>query len=266
MSVPEKSVKDGLGALRKARKYSFGRMRELAARVQGLTKQIDVRPKIDQKTKELVAYLHAVPEMPDDLAFIVADAIQTLRDGLDRLIYESATLSTGEERVMYPIYDSPEKFKNGFPGGLAKHLHKDVLTAIEATKPHKGGNEGLWLLNRLANIKKHRMSLGAAMTSGAASPYDALAAAIPNPTTPIEKALLESAKGLFLLPSEPTFVKVGGELRRYPPGSKPDLNSQFLLLLAFEEPADMRGEPVDEAMRQFYAAVDGVDAVFSKLP
>jgi hypothetical protein len=89
--------------------------------------------------------------------------INTIRSSLDILastLVRRHSIPIPENRVYFPILESQEKFEKGkeaqiFVQGLpavGQRLFKDL-------KPYQGGNEMLWTLHHLDNMRKHRRLL-----------------------------------------------------------------------------------------------------------
>jgi hypothetical protein len=89
--------------------------------------------------------------------------INSIRSSLDILastLVRRHNIPTLEHRVYFPIAESKEKFEKSkdaqtFVTGLpvlGQRLFKDL-------KPYKGGNDMLWMLHHLDNVRKHRRFL-----------------------------------------------------------------------------------------------------------
>lgn len=267
MSAPAKSVKEGLEALRAGRDWAKQRIAELNARVSAIVRAHPYkhRQSVDAKTGELVSYLHSGPTYSKDLSFLLGESVQALRDSLDHLVFSCATLVTGKERLMYPfgkdVVDLQGKLK-----GLSALLHTDVLKAIESTRPYKGGNEDLWLLNGLCNTKKHEMVLGLVETVAGMTSYDMIMQVHREANfRPDVLAALALLPGGFRS-AKPEVIVVGGEIRRDAPGTAPDPKLTFPIEMGFERPGFVRGQSVGLTMHRLLKAIDDVASVFGKLP
>ncbi|MDA9502387.1 hypothetical protein [Bradyrhizobium sp. CCBAU 11357] len=93
----------------------------------------------------------------------VGSYINSIRSSLDILastLVRRHSIPIAENRVYFPIMESKEKFEKGkdaqvFIQGLpalGRRLFQDL-------KPYQGGNEMLWMLHRLDNMRKHRRLL-----------------------------------------------------------------------------------------------------------
>ncbi|MGL9620382.1 hypothetical protein QRQ56_20395 [Bradyrhizobium sp. U531] len=91
--------------------------------------------------------------------------INTIRSSLDILastLVRRHSIPIAENRVYFPIAESKERFEKSkdaqvFVQGLdalGQRLFRDL-------KPYNGGNEQLWTLHRLDNVRKHRRLLNA---------------------------------------------------------------------------------------------------------
>jgi hypothetical protein len=100
--------------------------------------------------------------VPPEIPLVVGDVIQNLRSALDQVAYQ-LYLKGGDGHgraylVSFPIFDSFKEYQREklrkLPGVSAAAVAK-----IDAIQPYKGGNDVLWVLNKLNNIDKHRLLL-----------------------------------------------------------------------------------------------------------
>ena len=63
--------------------------------------------------------------------------------------------------MYFPIAHSQAKYEDRQKKDL-KGATKAAITAVDAIKPYKGGNDTLWLLHALNNIDKHRLLIATA--------------------------------------------------------------------------------------------------------
>jgi len=95
-----------------------------------------------------------VRSLPDELANIVSDAVQNLRQALDQACFVLGQFSsiTNPRNTKFPFADNDPEFK----GRLAKKdFPNDIKPLLASFKPYKGGNDFLWALNRVCNTNKH---------------------------------------------------------------------------------------------------------------
>lgn len=124
----------------------------------------------DRDTGEDVYKVRLTARLPGKLAAVTKDAFANLRDALDHAVYASAVSirpGTSPNNTSFPFsYDAI---------GVHEKLNKEVIgvppairTLIEGLRPHKTGDQTLWGLNSIRNVKTHRVlvPLGAAAIDG----------------------------------------------------------------------------------------------------
>jgi hypothetical protein len=103
------------------------------------------------------------PEIPA----MIGDAAHNLRSALDHLAYHLVWVGTdngevrsqGWEKIQFPIAHSADSYKSDRTAGKVQGMERKAIEAIDALKPYKGGNEPLWLLNKIDNADKHSFIL-----------------------------------------------------------------------------------------------------------
>lgn len=94
-----------------------------------------------------------VEPLPVVLGEIVADAVGNLREALDLAGYAVAVASGSKtENTYFPF----AKDRAHFNFGRCKDLPQDIQTLFGAFKPYLGGNDMLWAINQICNVKKHK--------------------------------------------------------------------------------------------------------------
>jgi hypothetical protein len=121
---------------------------------------IDEEPEGGEKVIRLRSNRRPHNDPPDRLGVIVGDVLHDLRSALDHLVWQLAIIGSGpkERANQFPIFDTPEKFKEKCP----RYLHgiaPEHRTRIEAYQPYMGGSEGfaLHILATLNDVDKHRV-------------------------------------------------------------------------------------------------------------
>jgi len=108
------------------------------------------------------AYIHKFrfsEDFADDIACLMFDAINNLRATLDQMTYAIVEKTVGDPDLKFtyfPFSDSETNFP-GAKGRLKNNIPAEILTRYENFRPYKGGNNTLWSVNRMANIKKHAL-------------------------------------------------------------------------------------------------------------
>lgn len=106
-------------------------------------------------------YIHKAifsEEFSDDISCIFFDAINNLRASLDQMTYIIAMrvrpARNPDDFAPFPFAKDakhwPDKIK-----GLKNDIPSEICAIFEGFKPYKGGNDTLWSLNYIANVKKH---------------------------------------------------------------------------------------------------------------
>lgn len=112
-------------------------------------------------------------DFSDDIACIMFDAVGNLRAALDQIAYAVATAngSTTLQFAYFPFASDAAHLINRVKG--LKDIPPAVRSLFESFKPYKGGDDTLWSLNYISNIKKHALlvpvSFGQAVISTAKS-------------------------------------------------------------------------------------------------
>ena len=235
-----------------------------------LTQPDVIGSKSDPQTGELTFYIIDLPKAPATLSTISGDALHNLRSSLDHLAHQ-LVLVAGKKptlRTSFPIFESATKYKAKSPGKV-EGMRKDAIDAIDAIKPYKGGNDTLWLLNKLNNIDKHRLLIAVGYSNYFRS------------ITPSERAAIEKTfagshgrnvpfpypdgTDLFVPFKSPIFpLKTGDELLTIP-GSEVEEELKCNFIVAFGEPGVGEGKPLLETLQQMVNLVDNIVLTFRPL-
>ncbi len=113
------------------------------------------------RTGQVRFYVASVPIIPDELAFMLGDALHNLRSTLDHLAYALVTIAGGkpDRGTSFPISSTAEAYRDSWPRkvpGLRQPCYK-VLDRIQAYKD--GVGHRLWQLHQLEIVDKHRLLL-----------------------------------------------------------------------------------------------------------
>jgi hypothetical protein len=100
-----------------------------------------------------------VPLLPANAIAAAGDVIHNLRSALDHLAYQLAMVGTpgidpGRE-VGFPVAKDLASYEH-VKVKKVQRMKPEVVKAIDALKPYKGGNDALWRIHELDNIDKHR--------------------------------------------------------------------------------------------------------------
>jgi hypothetical protein len=149
-------------------KYDWAqkRVRDFETAVEGfrLENTHAIRRKLDDQTGDLVYYVESVPAIPEELAFMLGDAIHNLRGTLDHLAYAlvSATGVVPQKNASFPISDTAKDFP-ALARGKIPGVREYCYHLLDRIQPYKGGwGHHLWQLHQLDIVDKHRLVLAIA--------------------------------------------------------------------------------------------------------
>lgn len=129
------------------------------------TNPYGVAVKEDTEAGARIYYLSRVSEVPLEITTIAADVLQNLRSSLDhvatQLVLQARSGAPPDWLVYYPITSVPSEY----PALRARNIRsvsQDVVDAIDATEPYKGGKgHALWQVNELNKVDKHHLLVAA---------------------------------------------------------------------------------------------------------
>jgi hypothetical protein len=112
----------------------------------------------DSQTGERIFRVQVRHPLPQDIALIVGEAAYQLRSSLDHLAWQlvEANGQASGDWTYFPISESLAKHEAGSPRKV-QGMSAAAISLIDAAKPYKGGNNGLWKLHQLNNFDKHRL-------------------------------------------------------------------------------------------------------------
>jgi len=219
----------------------------------------EVGVKRDPQTRKPIYYVVRVTPIPDELAVIAADVIHNLRVTLDHMAWQLFLMGPDarpNRDFKFPIKNDAPSFA-AYLKSATETLRKDAIEALRSVEPYKGGQgHGLWELNRLNNIDKHRLlvTVGGAFAGVSVGPIAARFMELltekvwPVPTVP--------QFGFFLKPADRHCpLKAGDELFVDSPDAEFNQNMKFLFGVAFNEPGVIDAKAILEAIDDFGKSV-----------
>jgi hypothetical protein len=247
----------------------------------GLTKFFNDNPyailmKDAPETGQRIHYVSHVAEVPDPLAAIAADVIQNLRVPLDHIAYQLRLGGTcppkPKEGVYFPISSSSTDY-HATRRGHIKGVRQEVIEAIDATEPYKGGKgHALWQLQHMNNPDKHHLLVlavsqyvGFDVTSMARAMFSQMREANPDARIPDAKTLDSLYRPLIVSPIgglRP--LKVGDELLREPIDHKVYGERKFAFQVSFHQPGTIEGEPAIKTLHDMANLVGDIVARLGK--
>jgi hypothetical protein len=135
------------------------------------TNPYSIGVKIDPQSGNRIYFVAKVDPVPDTLETIAADIIQNLRSPLDhiahQLVVDARNGAEPDWTVYYPISGSAAYYPST-RGGKIKGVRQEVVDAIDASEPYKGGRgHALWQLNELNKPDKHELLIATGVSLNA---------------------------------------------------------------------------------------------------
>ena len=120
--------------------------------------------KYDDDRQELIVYPKPTKPTDPSLPLVIGDCVHNYRSALDHLAFQLAVVNKstlGADRIQFPIYAKPGKFKNFVKDNVAPFVSGPALAAIKRLQPYETDyipeNSTLWCLSQLDIIDKHRL-------------------------------------------------------------------------------------------------------------
>jgi len=113
----------------------------------------------DPVTGHHVLRFSVTKTIPDDIPLAIGDTIHNLRSALDILICSILTFAGGNiASSNFPMHETRENLADALEKGEIKRVRPDLVGFIlDTIKPYKSGNFGIWALNKLDILDKHRL-------------------------------------------------------------------------------------------------------------
>lgn len=226
-----------------------------------------VGAKRDTITRSLVYFVESAAPIPDRIPLLAGDGIQNLMSALDHLAYQLVGSDTEDRppspnRIYFPIADDATAYESKKRDKMAGAT-AETLSAIDALRPYKGGNDALWRLYRLNNIEKHRLLLTVG-SQAAGIHLGQMVAPHLRQTFPPEAVAQIEAMNVFIHDADSGFpLRPGFELYITAPDEEPNPKLQFRFTVALAEADVVEGVPLIETIEELVASVDGVVAALT---
>jgi hypothetical protein len=184
---------------------------------------------------------------------------------LDQIAYQLELDACGgtepEWKVYYPIAGSASDYP-ATRRGTIKRVRQEVIDAIDATEPYKGGKgDALWRLNALNKINKHKLLVGA---GGFFSGVD-ISPAFNEMLKDVPWAGEIKFPPVFLNPADKLLaLKVGDELYIEPLSEKVAQKRSFTFNISFNQPGIADCEPALKTLQDMANLVDAIIAELGK--
>lgn len=218
--------------------------------------------KRDTQTRKPIYYVTSADPVPDDIALIAGDAVQNLMGTLDHLAYQLVCKDTADNPpnpnwIYFPVADDLASYEAKKLGKM-RGIGAAAVQAIDALRPFRGGNDGLWTLYRLNNVEKHRMLLAVGSQAAGIHLGQLVAMHLPPAFGDAARGALESM-GAFLNPADKGFpLAAGFELYIGTVDEAPNPKLTFKFAVALNEPGIVEGRPLLETVSSLTAEVERV--------
>jgi hypothetical protein len=225
--------------------------------------------KEDAQTGKRTYYVSKAECVPDTLATIAADVIQNLRSPLDQVAYQlvldahSGTHPEDKGVVYYPITSAASEYPALRTRNM-KAVRQEVIDAIDATEPYKGGKgHALWQLNELNKPDKHQLLVAMAFNSIGVDFTPTFRTALKkNPLwnergASFEK-LFANMNPLFLREAGSGMADVGHEIYIEPLDHEVAHDRRFAFQVTLNAPGVIQPEPALKTLQDMANLVDDI--------
>jgi hypothetical protein len=225
------------------------------------TKPYAVVFKENSETGKRIYYISKADSVPDTLTAIAADVIQNLRSPLDQIAYQLVLAANGglhpahKDVVYYPITSAPSEYPALCRRNM-KGVRDEVIQAIDATEPYKGGKgHALWRLNELNKPDKHQLLIGAG-AYGASVEFTREERFTQSMAEMGIK--IDDLPAIFIRDADVSPLYVGRELYIQPLNEKVNEKRRFNAQVAFDHPGIFDGEPAIKTLQDTANLVDDI--------
>jgi hypothetical protein len=228
------------------------------------TRPYRFRPKDNPETGQRTYYLTKMAPVPATLTTIASDVLQNLRDSLDHIAYQLVLDARGGAKPEWPVHFPIAGSAADYPSrrrSVIKGVRQEVIDAIDATEPYKGGRgHALWQLSKLNNVEKHELLIeaGAFHFGVDVSPgFNREIEKILGRSPKIPPIVLKPAGGLSPL-------KVGDKLNTEPLDREMGKEARFAFQISLNVPGVVSMEPAIKTLQDLANLVRGITAALCK--
>jgi hypothetical protein len=129
-------------------------------------------PRFDLEKRVYVHKVQFEEPLPQQFPVFVRKIAGSLRSALDHAIYASA-VSLGNpnlKAIGFPFGDTPDQLENDIKR-KCRGMAPEIIAILKGFRPYKGANDDLWALNKLRNVKEHRLLVAPALAGGMMFPF-----------------------------------------------------------------------------------------------
>ena len=238
------------------------------------TNPYGVAIKEDAERGKRVYYVSKVDPVPYGLAAIAADIIQNLRSPLDHIAHQLVVDGLGgaepDWMVYYPISGGPAYYE-ATRKGKVKGVRQEVIDAIDATEPYKGGKgHALWQLNELNKPDKHELLIGAATIAAGVDISPDFAQSFRNMKYPEGFPNVEAFRNinippLFIREANTVPLHEGYELYIEPLDKEVAKERRFSFDISLNAPGIIAPEPALKTLQDMANLVDEITTTLGRL-
>ena len=129
-------------------------------------------PRFDLEKRVYVHKVQFEDALPPYFAVSVRKIVSPLRSALDHAVNASkASLGSAKLNAAFPFGDTPAEFERDVIR-KCRSVAPEIITVVRGFRPYKGGNNDLWALNKLRNVKEHRLLVAPALAGGMQFPFE----------------------------------------------------------------------------------------------
>lgn len=209
---------------------------------------------LDRETEPKTGYYHfSVTNMqapPPEVGLIAGDAIHNLRSALDHLACQ-LVLANGNlpsRQTCFPIFDSESKYQT-MDTRKVQGMSPAAISAIDAAKPYKDGNNALYTLHELDIADKHHALLTTLVS-------------VTQATINVPGSIRDFKAPLFALPNFQKPLKDGDVIFICEPGVEDITHVAFEVGLC--EPELVEGKPIVRVLGQMVKHVNNTILSFER--
>jgi hypothetical protein len=158
-------------------------------------------------------YIHEVKfkePLPPRFSLAVRRIVGSLRSALDHAVNASkASLGNSKLNTAFPFGDDPDQFENDIKQKCCRRgVAPEVVAIIKGFKPYRGGNDDLWELNKVRNVKEHRHLVAPALAGGRMLPFEIAGKKIRMlSTSPVKEAQWDNVNKTLTFSTIPDFER-----------------------------------------------------------
>src|SRR5437016_1723612 len=123
-------------------------------------------PRFDLEERVYVHRFQFEAPLPPQWPVSVKKIAGALRSALDHAVNASkASLGSANLNAAFPFGHDPDRFERDIKR-ICRGVAPEIITIIRGFRPYRGGNDDLWALNKLRNIKEHRLLVAPTLAGG----------------------------------------------------------------------------------------------------